>query len=67
MILLYNEILNIFKIQFQNEFDYEIIGTNKDYDFYKDFIIQVCKIDDLNLTKVKNKYDLYCKMQNKAS
>lgn len=67
MILLYNEILNIFKIQYSNEFDYEIIGTNKDYDFYKDFIMQVCKIDDINLTKVKNEYNEYCKMQNKTT
>ena len=67
MILLYNEILNMFKIQCENEMDYELIGTNKPYDYYKEFIMQACKIDNLNLTKVKNEYMIYSKMQNEAS
>lgn len=67
MILLYNENKNLFKIQYQNDINYEIIAINKDYDFYKEFIMHICKIDNLNLTKVKSEYDIYCKMQIKTS
>ena len=66
MILLYCEKRNTFKIQFQNDIDFEIIGTNKDYDYYRDFVMNICKIDNLNLTKVKKEYIQYSKMRNKA-